>query len=235
MGRTMTRQLFDLAGADPEVRFSPFCWRTKMALRHKGLDFDAVPWRFVEKDRIAPSGQGRVPTLVDGGHWVHDSWEIAGYLDRTYPDTPRLMLDDRDRAAALFHGKWAEFSLHFPIVRLCILDIHAVLDAESQVYFRKSREERFGQPLEEFGAEPGKARALLLSALQPMEQTLKEARFLGGDAAGYGDYAVFGSLMWPYVVLRSEFLDTNTAVGAWFERMLDLFDGYGRSAKTARD
>ncbi len=33
----MAITMYDLAGADPNRRFSPFCWRTKMALAHKGL------------------------------------------------------------------------------------------------------------------------------------------------------------------------------------------------------
>ena len=230
----MAIKLYDLAGADPEIRFSPFCWRTKMALLHKGLPFEAVPWRFIEKSTISASGQGRVPTLVDGETWVHDSWTIADYLDRAYPDRPKLFRDDRDKTSAFFQMKWAENTMHLPIFRLCILDIHAVLDADNKKYFRESREDRFGQTLEDLGAEPGKARALLLSALQPMEQTLVSVPFLGGEAPGYGDYAVFGSLMWPYVVMRGPLFEHASAVATWFERMLDLHSGYARSARTAR-
>ena len=57
----MGLQLYDLAGAEPERRFSPYCWRIKLALMHKGLPFDTIPWRFTDKDVIAFSGQGRVP------------------------------------------------------------------------------------------------------------------------------------------------------------------------------
>ena len=62
----MGLKLYDLAGAELERRFSPYCWRTKLALMHKGLPFDTIPWRFTNKDVIAFSGQGRVPVLVDG-------------------------------------------------------------------------------------------------------------------------------------------------------------------------
>jgi hypothetical protein len=37
--------LYDLAGAEAERRFSPFCWRTKMALAHKGLEVATGPGR----------------------------------------------------------------------------------------------------------------------------------------------------------------------------------------------
>ena len=87
---TTTRKLYDLAGADPDRRFSPYCWRSKLALAHKGLAVETIPWRFTEKDAIAFSGQCRVPVLVDGETTVFDSWSIATYLEDTYPDRPSL-------------------------------------------------------------------------------------------------------------------------------------------------
>src|ERR1043165_4592545 len=48
----VTIQLYDLAAAEDDRRFSPYCWRTKMALKHKGLEFETLPWRFTEKERI---------------------------------------------------------------------------------------------------------------------------------------------------------------------------------------
>ena len=45
-------KLYDLAGADPDLRFSPYCWRVKMAIAHKGLPCETIPWRFLDKPRI---------------------------------------------------------------------------------------------------------------------------------------------------------------------------------------
>ena len=53
----MTIKLYDLAGEDAALRFSPFCWRTKMALKHKGLPFETEAWHITEKEAIADSGQ----------------------------------------------------------------------------------------------------------------------------------------------------------------------------------
>jgi len=36
-------KLYDLAGAEDDLRFSPNCWRIKMALEHKGLTVETVP------------------------------------------------------------------------------------------------------------------------------------------------------------------------------------------------
>jgi hypothetical protein len=33
----MAIKLYDLAGAETDRRFSPYCWRARMALVHKGL------------------------------------------------------------------------------------------------------------------------------------------------------------------------------------------------------
>jgi glutathione S-transferase len=63
----MAITLYDLAGAETDRRFSPFCWRTRMALAHKGLDVETAPWRFTEKDKLPQPNVGRVPVIVDGG------------------------------------------------------------------------------------------------------------------------------------------------------------------------
>ena len=42
----MTIKLYDLTDASREVFFSPYCWRTRMALNHKGLEFESIPWHF---------------------------------------------------------------------------------------------------------------------------------------------------------------------------------------------
>jgi len=98
----MSITLYDLAGADEHRRFSPYCWRTKMALAHKGLGFTTVPWRYADKAVIAAFGSDRVPVIVDNGRPVKDSWTIANYLEDTYPDQPSLFGGNGGRAAARF-------------------------------------------------------------------------------------------------------------------------------------
>ena len=90
----MAIRLYDLAGAEDDRRFSPYCWRAKMALKHKGLEFETIPWRFTDKAAIAASGSSTVPVLVDGGQTIADSWRIALYLDEAYPSRPAQMFGD---------------------------------------------------------------------------------------------------------------------------------------------
>ena len=144
----MGLQLYDLAGAEPERRFSPYCWRIKLALMHKGLPFDTIPWRFTDKDVIAFSGQGRVPVLVDGEHVVSDSWTIATYLEDAYPDRPSLFRGEGGRAVTRFVNAWADGVLVGGILRLIVTDILAHLDEKDRAYFRETREKRLGATLE---------------------------------------------------------------------------------------
>jgi hypothetical protein len=151
MQDTQERVLYDLAGAEPERRFSPYCWRTRMALAHKGLSVRTVPWRFTDKDVIAFSGQGRVPVLVDGETTVHDSWTIAVYLEEHYPDRPSLFHGPAATAVTRFVNSWGDRVLLPMVATLVVRDILDHLHEKDREYFRTSREKAFGKPLEAVG------------------------------------------------------------------------------------
>src|ERR1700674_1743475 len=152
----MAIRLYDLAGADANLRFSPYCWRAKLALAHKGLAVETIPWRFTEKDVIAFSGQDRVPVLIDGNKAVADSWAIATYLDEAYPDSPSLFGGAAARAATRFVNGWADTVMNPGIVRLVAHDVYQVIHAKDRDYFRTSREKRFGMTIEAFCADRDK-------------------------------------------------------------------------------
>lgn len=232
----MAITLYDLAAADPNIRFSPFCWRSRFSLLHKGLDHKTVAWRFTEKNVLAPSGQGRVPVIIDHGNGdrcIHDSWQIARYLDETYPDRP-LMPSVESTVHARFIAAWAETAVHAAAFPLVITHLHAQLDARDQVYFRESREQRFGKTLEALRVDPKAGVDALQRALAPAEQALTMASFLGGAHPTYADYALAGSLMWVWVTSPVAPLDPATATGRWFASMLDLHGGIARTAPLMR-
>ena len=225
----MAIKMFDLCGADARYRFSPYCWRTRMALAHKGLDVETVPWRFSETDRIAFSGSKTVPVIVDGETVVSDSWAIADYLEETYADRPSLYGAGIGRAEARFISHWTESALHLPMIKVAALDIHGLLGPEDQAYFRASREARFGTTLEAFSADPAAQLPVLRAALAPFRRALKDADFLCGTAPAYGDHVVFGAFQWCRVTATLELLEADDPVHAWRERMLDYYGGLGRA------
>jgi len=227
----VTIQLYDLAAADDDRRFSPYCWRTKMALKHKGLDFETLPWRFTEKERIQFTGSPTVPVIVDGNRAVYDSFEIAVYLDEAYPSRPGLFEGTESRALSLFMHHWAVRSLHAPLLRAIVLDLHRHLHEKDKAYFRESREKRLGARLEDVGAEPKKWLAEFRGALEPLRPALVQSPFVAGKGPGFADYIVFGTFQWARSVSPLRLLEPDDPVFKWRERMLDLFGGYARESK----
>lgn len=222
--------LYELAGADAALRFSPHCWKSRMALAHKGLEAERLPWRFTEKEEIAFSGQGLVPLLRDGDTTVADSWRIAVYLEEHYPDRPSLFGGDAGRSLTRFMNAWADGSLAPLLAPVLVLDILARLDAKDRDYFRSTREARYGRRLEEVCADREAHVATFRKALTPLRIVLKDQPFLAGEAPAYADYCVFGMFMWARCISDVQVLAEDDPVYAWRERLLDAFDGLARGA-----
>jgi glutathione S-transferase len=229
----MTRVLYDLAGADPALRFSPYCWRVKLALAHKGLEVETVPWRFTDTDVIAFSGQGRVPVLVDGDRVVSDSWAIATYLEEAYPDRPSLFGSPAAVGVTRFVNAWADMTLHVGMIRLIVSDIAGIVHEKDRAYFRDSREQRFGKPLEEVTAGREERVRAFRDMLLPLRHLLSAQPYVSGEQPAYADYIVLGSFQWARCVSSFELLDEADRIAAWRERMLDRFDGLARRAPHA--
>ena len=226
----MALKLWDLAAAEDDRRFSPYCWRVKMALAHKGLEAETIPWRFTDTAAIAFSGQDKVPVLVDGDSEVHDSWAIAQYLEKKVPAQP-LFEGAQARSLAFVLKTWVESTLHGPILRTVILDLFNALHEKDREYFRESREKRFGKPLEEVGADPKMAAADLRTALLPVRQQLVQEPYVCGQDPGFADYILFGAFQWARAVSPQRLLEPDDPVYAWRERLLDLHGGLARNAK----
>jgi glutathione S-transferase len=228
----MSIVLYDLAGADPDVRFSPYCWRTRFALAHKGLPVETVPWRFTDRDEIAFSGQAKVPVIKDGGKVVSDSWAIAEYLEEQVP-APTLFGGGTGRAHASFINSWADAVLVSGIVRFIVRDLLDIIHPKDVEYFRSSREARFGCSLEAVQAARDDRLAAFRDLLLPIRLALRRQDWLGGAAPSYADHIVAGTLMWPRCASRFSLLEDNDIVTQWLDRVLDLYGGLGRDAKRA--
>jgi glutathione S-transferase len=226
----MAITLYDLAGVEADRRFSPFCWRTRMALAHKGLEVETVPWRFTEKDMLPQPNGGRVPVIVDGGQVVHDSSTIAEYLENRYPDRPTLFPSEAGQALTRFIQNWTETVLQPGLIGFVVLDIHRHIGPEDQAYFRRSREERFGRTLEEVVRDRDARLPAFRESLTPLRRTVERQDFLSGTAPAYADYIVFGAFQWARAVSDYNLLAADDSVAAWRGRMLDLFGGLARKS-----
>jgi glutathione S-transferase len=222
--------LYDLV-FDKDLRPSPYCWRAKLAMKHKGLAWRDEPCGFTEKQKIAFAQSQTYPVIHDGTKVVKDSWVIAQHLDAAYPDKPLLP----DRSYAQFVNGWADTTVHpalFPIIAADLVDR---VRPQDRAYIVESRGKRLGTT--DFAGFQVKARekgiAAFRATLEPARRVLKGQKFLSGDAPAYPDYILLGTFLWPRTISPLELLEKDDAVHAWREHMFDLFDGFARKAPAA--
>jgi glutathione S-transferase len=240
--------LYELAAADRAVRFSPHCWKVRMALAHKGLEAETIPWLFTEKELIAFSGSRTVPVLIHdqhnisdrvagdqtiSGEVVSDSWRIALYLEERFPGGPSLFGGVSSIPLAEFINTWADTALLPSLARIILMDIHTHIDERDRDYFRRSREKVFGKSLEDVVAGSPAHLAALKQVLTPVRRTLRNREFISGLAPAYADYCVFGMFMWVRCISGIEPLEVDDPVFTWRDRMLDSFGGLARNAAVA--
>lgn len=211
-------------------RPSPFCWRARLALAHKGLTPEVRAITFAEMDQIAFSGQGKVPVLVDGQQVVHDSWAIACHLEDAYPDAPTLFGGPGGRAVTRLLNHWVDHGLERALAPILIPYLLAVACPEDSAYYRRTREAKFGLTIEQMVARRQFYVEALRPVLEPLRQRLAETPFLCGERPGYADYLVFADFQWARSVCDRDLLGPeDDGLRAWRSVMLDLFGGLARS------
>jgi glutathione S-transferase len=219
-------RMYDLAGREDDLRFSPFCWRTRFAVAHKRLRLETIPWRYTDKAEIAGYGADRVPVVLDGGRSVADSWRIAEYLEDTYPDRPSLFGGPAGRGLARVVSNWADTVLHPLVLRMKIGDVFAILHERDRGYFRQSREARFGRTIEELVADAPTVREPLKQALEPIRKTLEQQPFLSGTEPFYGDHIVCAAFQWIAMVSRDAFLQETDPLVRWRSQVLEHYEAH---------
>lgn len=230
----MTITLYELAAKNPKLVFSPYCWRTRMSLLHKGLEFDAKPWFFADKSGTAETGYDRVPVINHDGKWVTDSLKITEYLDKEFPDRPLLISGEEGYASVQLVTSFCN-TLFPALIPIAVFQVHQILDSESQTYFKESRESLFGKTLENINCDPETGKANLSQALSPFDSTLDSVRFFGGEQPSYADYVLFGMLKWVDVVSHYDPIDRASNVGEWFQRIDNLYDKHAANSPKVRD
>lgn len=209
-------------------RPSPFSWRIRYALAHKGVEPEFRHVRFADVETIRRlSGQHFVPIVTDGNKVIHDSWNIACYLEDRFPDRPSLFGGSGGRGVTRLVNHWADTVLGTAIRRLIAADFILCLDAGDRAYYRQSREAAFGCILEEYCADRPRWTAEFASVIAPLERTLSEQPYFGGETAGYADYVLFSVFQYARLGCPDEFLREDTALRRWRDGLVQAFDGLG--------
>lgn len=210
-------------------RPSPYCWRARFALAHKGLQPEVRAIKFTEGEKIAFSGQTKVPVLVDGHTVIHDSWAIACYLEDNYPQAPSLFDGPGGKALARVFNHWVDCSLQKALAPILAPYLLAAAHPDDRAYYRRTREARFGLTMEQLAQRRPVYLEALQPVLEPLRQRLAETSFLCGERPAYADYLAFAEFQWARSVCDADLLGPeDTALRAWRTCMLDLFGGLAR-------
>lgn len=228
MARNDSIRLYDLVLASG-CTISPFVWRTKYAIRHKGFEIDAVPNGFTGIKELTGGRSERLPVIVDDGQWVIDSWKIAEYLDATYPDRPMLFEGDSMKVLTRFIDQWLWRTAIRVWIRCYILDYHDLSMAKDHAYVRESRERILGGgTLEEIQAGREDRLPQVPPALEPLRLLLKDTTWLGGEHPNYADYCVLAVFLWCASVAKVPPLHAEDPLKDYIDRGFDLYGGLGR-------
>ena len=209
----------------------------RYVLRYKGLPFE-VEW--VELPDIAPRmkdigatpGRGfdgvekyTLPVLHDpnSGAIITDSWEIAIYLDHTYPEK-RVFPKGTEGLIGAFATVYPE--QFRPAIKILLMRSMEVLNERSREYYLAAREEQFNQKMEDWSPE-GPERDRHWSVIEKAFTTMKiwfdksEGKWLMGNTFSYADILAATHLFWFKKVLH---VDEWKKIAAWhdgqWERLL---------------
>ncbi len=224
-------ELWELGGRD-DCRFSTFSWRTRLALHHKGLPFAVHPVAVSDKAAIGFSGQSKVPILKHDGHVIPNSWAIALYLEKEFPERPTLFGGEVGQTLTHVFNVWADRELIPALIPFLMRDILDCVSEADGAHLRRQIESAMKRSLEELSAGREQAVQAFRRKLQPVRKALETRDYLGGAAPTYADYILFGLLQWARVVSPTKVLEDGDVVAAWFERVLDLHDGVGRKERS---
>lgn len=212
---------------------SPFVWRIRYALAHKGFEPDIVPVAFTGIRKILDGRYEQVPIIEDNGQVVSDSWAIAQYLDRTYADRAPLFRTYGEYTAARFFDRWIFRDVVPHMYHCYVLDNYNLARPEDRDYLRESRERTFlgGRKLEDVVKGREKRLPLIRDSLQPLRVALAETPWLGGLRPNYVDFCALSLFLWAAAINTMPPLEKTDSLFDWLNRGFDLYGGLGRDER----
>jgi glutathione S-transferase len=211
---------------------SPFVWRIRYALAHKGVTYETVPLGFTEIPAAFGGRFKTLPVIEHGDTLMAESWDIAEYLDRAFPDHPALFNSPSELALVRLSDAWFSSEIMRKMFGIYVLDIHDAARPEDRAYFRRTRELRLkGARLEDHTADRASRLPALRDALNPLRAHLSRFPYLGGAAPNYADYIALSGFLWVASVSTLPMLAHDDTLRAWLDRSFDLYGGLGRDPR----
>ena len=215
-------KLYDLCGKN-NLRFSPPCWNVKLCLIHKNLNFETVPVRFSEKEKISFSGQKLVPILEHDKGFVSESWKIINWLDDNYPDK-KLFKNENSKNFSYFLYLWTARQLLPVLFKIIAHEIPNVLEGEDVNYYIKTREERIKGPITKFKTNISELIDEFRKLVSPIRKIIEKNGYIAGQKPGIEDYLFYGNFKWVYSCSSCNLLETDDAIYNWFKALSEIAD-----------
>jgi len=221
-------RLYELALEDGRSA-SPFVWRIRYALAHKGIAFETVYLGFAEIPTVFSGKFKTVPILEHGDTVLAESWDIAEYLERAFADRPRLFGSAGELAVVRLTDTWFISEVMRKMFRVYVKDVHDAARPEDRPYFRESREKNMkGKTLESFTADRASYLPAIRASLAPLRTHLQKFPFLGGSTPNFADYIALGAFYWAASVGTLPLLEREDTLRDWLDRGFNLYDGIAR-------
>jgi glutathione S-transferase len=210
---------------------SPYVWRVRYALAHKGLEFESVALGFTEIPAKFAGKFKTVPVLECDDTQMAESWDIVQHLDQRFPKRPALFSSPAELAVVRLTDSWFTAEVLRRLFRVYIKDVHDCARPADQPYFRASRESYWkGETLESFTADRASVLPAVRTALNPLRTHLAKLPFVGGAAPNFADYIVLSTFQWVASVSTLPLLAADDSLRAYIDRGFDLYGGLGREA-----
>ncbi|KDR83237.1 hypothetical protein GALMADRAFT_875468 [Galerina marginata CBS 339.88] len=232
---------YDIPSRLPLKAWSPNTWKTRYCLNFKGLPYQTEWVEYPDIEPLCKKLGVSSARTVDGTHSytlpaIHDpstgvsianSFDIAEYLDKTYPNTPLIFPHNTA-------GLQAPFALAFgsnmrPLLNFLIPTECEKLNPRSSEYFRRTRERTFGKKLEDLAPQgPDRVRewAKVERGLGKADAWLRKnggsGPFMLGTTPCWADFVIGGYMAWIKSALGEESEEWKD-IASWHDGRWKMF------------
>ena len=161
-----------------------------------------------------------------------NSWAIALYLEKEFPERPTLFGGEVGQTLTHVFNVWADRELIPALIPFLMRDVLDCVGEADGAHLRRQIESAMKKSLEELSAGREKAVQAFRRKLQPVRKALETRRFSRRRRADLrGLYLVRNPAMGARRFAGGS-ARRGDVVAAWFERVLDLYDGVGRKERS---
>ena len=213
-------KLYDLSGKN-DLRFSPPCWNVKLCLIINDIQFETIPIKFSDKNKIAFSKQDLVPILDYKDGFVNDSWNIINWLNKNYSEK-KIFKNHSSKIFSYYLYLWTSRQLLPILFKIIAHEIPNVLEANDIDYYIKTREKRINGPITKFVPMISSSIEEFRKSIDPIRKIIIKNGYIGGEKPGIEDCIFFGNLKWVDVCSSCNLLKDEDPVNKWYKNLLKI-------------